>query len=305
MRWNWRKSGRSGRSALLLAALVSFTPSLLRAQLLPQGAADTHFCEPAAPLPGPANPAGVRGSGAGQGPAQDDGAAVPAVEKVRVLSRTFPTSSTRLYSLDTRYGRVEVNVWDRPEIRTDVAIITRAETEAQAQELQDMIEVQLLARDPATGGVSARTRFGALPRECRSRVKLYEVNYTVWVPRNNPLALHTAFGEISLTGDLTGATELAVEYGRLRTARLEGPRNSLKVSNGRATVPYARRATIEAAYAKVRLTEGGAVEAAEQLLRHRHWAGERPDHAQQVRRRGPGHRPEPAGFVGLLAFQHR
>ena len=131
------------------------------------------------------------------------------MEKVRKLSRTFPASATKLYTLDTRYGRVQVNVWNRAEVRTDVDIITRAETEEKAQELQDMIQVQIQDKDPVTGGIVARSRFGALPRECRSRTKLYEVNYTVWVPRNNPLALHNTFGEISLTGDLTGATELS------------------------------------------------------------------------------------------------
>ncbi|SDY52811.1 DUF4097 domain-containing protein [Hymenobacter psychrophilus] len=261
MLWFRTKSDWASQRRLALAALLSLGLGITQAQVLtPAGPADTHFCEPAAaPLPGQAGPATPRMSSA-QGPAQADGAATPAVEKVRKISRTFPTNPTKLYTLDTRYGRVEVNVWNRPEIRTDVTIITRADTDAKAQELQAMIEVELLARDPKTGGVSARSRFGELPRECRSQVKLYEVNYTVWVPANNPLALHNAFGEINLTADLTGATELAVEYGRLRTARLEGPRNSLKLTNARAAVPFARRAVIDASYAKVRLTEGGSVE---------------------------------------------
>ncbi|WP_126546653.1 hypothetical protein [Hymenobacter amundsenii] len=254
--------GGTGR-LLALAALLSVASPAARAQSGAGGGPNAHFYEPAAaPLPlagAPGQPDSCQGSMA-QGPQQDDGRPALAVEKVRKLSRTFPTSATKLYTLDTRYGRVQVNVWNRPEIRTDVDIITRAETEEKAQELQAMIEVEILGRDPATGGVSARSRFGALPQECRSRVKLYEVNYTVWVPKNNPLALHNAFGGISLTGDLTGATELTVEYGHLRTARLEGPRNTLRLTNARAAVPYAGRAVIEASYANVRLTEAGTVE---------------------------------------------
>ncbi|UPL48409.1 hypothetical protein [Hymenobacter sublimis] len=197
--------------------------------------------------------------GSGQGP-QDEAQPTPAVEKVRKLSRTFPASATKLYTLDTRYGRVQVNVWNRAEIRTDVDIITRAETEEKAQQLQDMIQVQLQDQDPVTGGITARSRFGAMPRECWSRTKLYEVNYTVWVPKDTPLALHNTFGEISLTSDLTGATELAIEYGSLRTARLEGPRNSIRVGNAQCAVPYARRVTVDASYSKLRLAEGGTVE---------------------------------------------
>ncbi|NVO31392.1 hypothetical protein [Hymenobacter lapidiphilus] len=265
MHWFRMMNDRASQFGLALTALLSLNLSTAQAQVVaPSGPADAHFCEPApAALAGQSGPLVPRAStaqGPDQGPSQNDGVAVPAVEKVRTLSRTFPTSPTKLYTLDTRYGRVEINVWNRPEIRTDVTIITRAETDAKAQELQAMIEVELLARDPKTGGISARSRFGELPRECRSQVKLYEVNYTVWVPANNPLALHNAFGQISVTGDLTGATELAVEYGRLRTARLEGPRNSLKLTNARASVPFVRRAVIDASYAKLRLTEGGSVE---------------------------------------------
>ncbi|AHJ99131.1 DUF4097 family beta strand repeat-containing protein [Hymenobacter swuensis] len=220
-------------------------PDALLAQFTEQGTPDARQGSP--------------GQGAAQGP-QEEAQPTPAVEKVRKLSRTFPASATKLYTLDTRYGRVQVNVWNRPEIRTDVDIITRAETEEKAQQLQEMIQVQLQDKDPATGGIVARSRFGAMPRECWSRTKLYEVNYTVWVPKNTPLAVHNTFGEISVTGDLTGATELAIEYGSLRTARLDGPRNTVRVGNAQCAIPYARRATIEASYSKLRLTEGGIVE---------------------------------------------
>ncbi|MBT9391940.1 hypothetical protein KLP40_02085 [Hymenobacter sp. NST-14] len=247
-----------GRS-LVLAALLSLTGAAGYAQAPAASPTEVHFYEPGpAAQPGQGLPEG-HAAGSTQGP-QEEGQPPLAVEKVRKLSRTFPASATKLYTLDTRYGRVQVNVWNRAEVRTDVDIITRAETEEKAQELQNMIQVQLLDKDPVTGGIVARSRFGALPRECRSRTRLYEVNYTVWVPCNNPLALHNTFGEISLTGDLTGATELSIEYGSLRTARLEGPRNTLNVRNAQCAVPYARRAVIEASYAKVRLTEGGVVE---------------------------------------------
>ncbi len=50
-----------------------------------------------------------------------------------------------------------------------------------------MIQVQLLESDPATGGISVQSTFGAMPRGCASRQRLYEVNYTVWLPKNTIL----------------------------------------------------------------------------------------------------------------------
>ncbi|QJX46089.1 DUF4097 family beta strand repeat protein [Hymenobacter taeanensis] len=192
-----------------------------------------------------------------QGP-QDD-AQAPTVEKVRRLSRTFKAMG-KPYTLDTRYGRVQVNVWSRNEVRTDVDIITRSDTEEKAQQLQEMINVQVAEKDPATDGISVKSRFGAMPRECWSRTKLYEVNYTVWVPKNTPLHLHNSFGEVILTGDVSGITDLAVEYGTLRTARLEGSRNLVRVNNGQCAMSYVRTASIDASYSKLRLTAGDVVD---------------------------------------------
>ncbi|TGD81312.1 DUF4097 family beta strand repeat-containing protein [Hymenobacter wooponensis] len=192
-----------------------------------------------------------------QGP-QDD-AQVPAVEKVRKVSRTFAANG-KPYTLDTRYGRVQVNVWSRNEVRTDVDIITRSDTEEKAQQLQDMIQVQVQETDPATAGISVKSRFGAMPRECWSRTKLYEVNYTVWVPKNTPLHLYNTFGEVILTGDVSGVTDLAVEYGSLRTARLDGPRNLVRINNGQCAIPYVRKASLDASYSKLRLTAGDVVD---------------------------------------------
>ncbi|WP_324675737.1 hypothetical protein [Hymenobacter sp. GOD-10R] len=181
-------------------------------------------------------------------------------EKSRKVSRTFAVSANQPYLLETRYGRVQINVWNRNEIRTDAEIITHADTDQKAQQLQDMIDVQMVRHDAASGGVAVRSKFGAIPHECWSRRRLYEVNYTVWLPKNTPLKVSNTFGEISISSDLTGSTELAVEYGALRTGRLEGSQNVLRVSNGQAAVPFARRASIEASYSKLRLTEAVTVE---------------------------------------------
>jgi len=181
-------------------------------------------------------------------------------EKSRKLSRTFAVSANQPYLLETRYGRVQINIWDRNEIRTDAEIITHADTDQKAQQLQDMIDVQMVRKDPATGGITVHSKFGAMPHECWSRRRLYEVNYTVWLPKNTPLKVSNTFGEISIGGDLTNQAELIVEYGSLRTGRLEGPQSLVRISNGQASIPFARRTSVEACYSKLRLTEAVTVD---------------------------------------------
>ncbi|QNH62945.1 hypothetical protein [Hymenobacter sediminicola] len=255
---------------LLTGAMLLAGSAVSYAQLVPIATAEHYYSLPsneAAPLPLQGGPAdGQNGQGpqpttpqGPQGP-QEETSVAPAIEKTRRLSRTFAVPAGKPYALDTRYGRVQVNVWSRNEVRTDVDIITRADTEDKAQLLQDMIQVQLLENDPVTGGVSARSRFGAMPSGCWSRTKLYEVNYTVWVPKNTPLHVFNTFGDVTISGDLTGPTELTVEYGTLRTGRLDGGQNLVRVGNGQASVAYTRRASIDASYSRLRLDAGQTVD---------------------------------------------
>ncbi|MCR5888635.1 hypothetical protein LRS06_12840 [Hymenobacter sp. J193] len=194
-----------------------------------------------------------------QGPQAEP--ATPTIEKSRKLSRTFRAPLTKPFLLNTRYGRVQINVWTRKEVRTDVDIITRADSEEKAQELQEMIQVALLENDPTTnGGITVRSKFGAMPGGCWSRQRLFEVNYTVWLPKNQALAVANTFGDVSITGDLTAPVDLSMEYGTLRTGRLEGSANVVHVKNGSASLEYVNRATLDANYAKLRLDAGEVVE---------------------------------------------
>ncbi|UOQ72436.1 hypothetical protein [Hymenobacter cellulosilyticus] len=118
-----------------------------------------HYDEAAEP-----EQAGQNGAqGPQQGPQQEEASnAVPAAEKSRKLSRTY-AAANKPYSLDTRYGRVQINTWSRNEVRTDVEIITRADTDEKAQQLLDMIQVQMTDADATTGGIVFRSKFGAMP----------------------------------------------------------------------------------------------------------------------------------------------
>jgi hypothetical protein len=182
------------------------------------------------------------------------------VEQRRRLSRSYAVpKGGRPFSLDTRYGRVQINPWGKHEIRVEAELVARSETELGARQVLDALGVQWLDYDAKTGGVAVSTQFGPLLRG-RAGGCRYEVNYTVWLPRTTALRVHNNFGEVSIAGDLTGPTELAVEYGGLRTGRLDGPRNLLRIGNGDCSVAFAGRASIDASYARLRLDEGTTVD---------------------------------------------
>ena len=193
-------------------------------------------------------------------PTEDPAAGRAQIEQRRRLSRRFAVPAAgRAFSLDTRYGRVQVNPWGKAEIRVEAELVARAETDEGARLVLDALGVQWLDYDARTGGVAVSTQLGPALRG-RAGGCRYEVNYTVWLPRATALRVHNSFGEVALTGDLSGPTDLAVEYGTLRTARLEGPRNLVRIGNGDCAIAFAGRATIDASYARLRLDRGTVVD---------------------------------------------
>ena len=195
-------------------------------------------------------------------PNQADGqeAATLQIEQRRRLSRSYAVPKAgRAFSLDTRYGRVQINPWNKREIKVEAELVARSETDAGARLVLDALGVQWLEYDAKTGGVAVSTQFGPALRG-RAGGCRYEVNYTIWLPRSTALRVYNSFGEVAVAGDLTGPVELAVEYGALRTGRLQGPRNFVRIGNGDCTIAFAGYASIDASYARLRLDEGTTVD---------------------------------------------
>ena len=118
------------------------------------------------------------------------------VEQRRRVSRSYAVPKTgRAFSLDTRYGRVQINPWNKREIKVEAELVARSETDAGARQVLDALGVQWLDYDAKTGGVAVSTQFGPALRG-RAGGCRYEVNYTVWLPRTTALRVHNSFGEV-------------------------------------------------------------------------------------------------------------
>ena len=189
-------------------------------------------------------------------PAQDQ--SPPPVEQRRRIIRTLQLAKAgAVFALDTRYGRVKINAWNKQEVRIEAELVARAETPAAAAQLLAGLGVQVLDYDARTGGVAVSSQFGqGLRGKCSGGGCRYEVNYTVWLPATAALRITAAFADVTVADDWQGPTQLRVSYGALRTGRLLGGRSLVHIDNGDATVPYARQATLEAEYGRLRLDGG-------------------------------------------------
>ena len=236
---------RASRSRAWGVALVLFLVWLAVGEAWAQGperGPETYYLAP------------VTGSG------QND--ATPPIEQRRRFSRSLRVAKPgQSFSLTTRYGHVRVNTWNKPEMKVEAELIARAETPAAAAQLLDGLGVQWLDYDARTGGIAVSSQFGpGLKGRCSGAGCRYEVNYTVWLPGTTALILKTSFVDVTVAGDWQGPMQLDVNYGTLRTARLNGTGNVVRIANGDATLPFVQQALLQADYARLRLDAGEQIE---------------------------------------------
>ncbi len=232
--------------ALLIIVMV---PALVQAQHAPQAP-----CPPAAPAAGPL----VKVVGpeflamlSHQGPhinQNQDAEAAYDSEKRKTFEKIYKVSSSDMLSIENKFGKVHINTWDKNEIKVQVNIITRASSEQKAQEILDNISIS----DKREGKLIALKTIMEPMRISGNTQKSFEINYTVYMPDDNPIAVKNSFGDVYLAA-FKGKADISVKYGSLKTGRLNNSANSVKLAYGSGNCGYINGGNIEVSYSDMTL----------------------------------------------------
>jgi hypothetical protein len=177
----------------------------------------------------------------------------PLVEKKRTYSKSYPLSASERVSLSNQFGELKIIPWDKPEIRVDVTIVTRASTDALAQRIMDKIRIE----DGKTGeGVYFRTKMNDMKGDWGNKKGEYkeqgmQIDYAVYMPSSATLKAANSFGPMVIP-DYRGAVELESKFGRLATGKLQNPK-SILVEFGSANIGGANGGTITVKFSKAEI----------------------------------------------------
>ncbi|GAB4395206.1 MAG: hypothetical protein OHK0053_00960 [Microscillaceae bacterium] len=191
------------------------------------------------------------------------------VKQSKTLQHNFPVNGANSLSIINKYGQIHVNTAPVAQIQVKILITADAKNTETAQKILNGLDVkvqsgpQISLETVASLGwknlmneVQIQTLQGNQNVPVKGNTKAdYQVDYTVTMPENFPLNLNNRFGGIYL-GKHTGRLQLWLEYGSLKTHRLEG--NDKKIINvkfGNADIDYAEEAEITMAYSTLRLNQ--------------------------------------------------
>lgn len=166
--------------------------------------------------------------------------------KSKSHSRSYSISGSDKISLDNQFGDIKLVTWDKNEVKVDVSMTGKANEEDHAQEIVDRISIE----DSKSGGtVSFKTIIGKEKKSRSNTSQTFEINYTVYLPSNNPLKVANQFGDIILpdyrgeanisskfgslkAGKISNADDVTVEFGKAEIEQLNGGSLTIKFSEG-------------------------------------------------------------------------
>jgi hypothetical protein len=176
----------------------------------------------------------------------------PFAIKTKTYSKSYPLSSNEQVTLDNQFGEMKINTWDKNEIKVDVNIEARANTDELAQKIIDNIYIQ----DSKSGsGVSFVTKMKNQKNNWNNDNKKgyketgMKIDYVVYMPSGNPLTATNQFGAMfvpdfrgpvnltskfgSLTaGKLSNVKQINMEFGEARIESASGGKITLKFGKG-------------------------------------------------------------------------
>jgi hypothetical protein len=142
----------------------------------------------------------------------------PDVEKKKNYSKSYSLSGNEKVNINNQFGEVKINTWTKNEVKVDVTVTVKANTDEKAQSLLDNITIE----DSKDGeGVSFKTSLGKEENkgDNKNNHQSMEINYEVNMPAASPLNLQNQFGK-SFVPDMSGPLEITQKFGDLVAGNL-------------------------------------------------------------------------------------
>jgi len=173
-------------------------------------------------------------------------------EKTKKFSKSFRLAAGDQLAIENKFGKVHINTWDKPETTVEVVMTARSSSDSKAQALLDRISI-VVDENKTENEVLVKTQFENMNNWGGGK-QSFVINYTVNMPRNNPLRIKNSFGD-TYVAELNGKSNLQCSYGNLKADRLAHNDNYVKVAFGSGRVGYCKGGEVKVSYSNLEITE--------------------------------------------------
>lgn len=178
----------------------------------------------------------IMGSFAGQATENQE------VEKRKVIDRSYKVNDDTQLRITNKFGKIEINSWDKDEFSVNVEIVGKGKNAERAQNILDAIQLDI---EESTSEVSFSTDIDKMKNKNNEG---FEVNYTISMPQDNPLYIKNSFGDVYM-GDRNNNLDITVAYGSMKVGNVNGS-TDLKLSFGSGSISNVNSGDLEVKYSE-------------------------------------------------------
>lgn len=181
-------------------------------------------------------------------------------EKRKTLVKVYTVDARDQLSVDNQYGQVKINLWDRKEIRVDIAITANAPSDQRATDYLNAVTISEKREGSliTLRTVIDRSQFGSSnwnswrgkPGEKNS----IQIDYVVNMPKFNPLIVKNIFGNTDIASFQAPLT-VESRYGNFSAADLGNASNTIEVAYGNARIGKMDGGKMEVRYSDFNLEQ--------------------------------------------------
>lgn len=147
------------------------------------------------------------------------------VKETRV-DQTFNVSNNTKLSIENRFGKVHINTWEQSRIQAEVVVEVEG-SEASARDILDRINIEV---SESSGEIRIETDIAESNH--RGRNERFGINYTISMPRSNPLDVEHRHGDLYID-NINGDVAVDLAHGQIVAEELNGNSQiSLQHGNG-------------------------------------------------------------------------
>ena len=175
----------------------------------------------------------------------------------KTVEKEFSVGLTDKFKVSNKYGKVDIETWDKPQVSVKVVITINARNQEAANAAFDRIKIKF---DQGSGYTSAITELESKKSSWSSwwsggDSDNFRIDYSVNMPKGHSLDLSNKYGH-SHVAAFEGNGNFTVKYGDLFTQQIGG-NVELYLGYGNATMGSSEDVRAEVKYSKFRMEKIG------------------------------------------------
>jgi len=169
------------------------------------------------------------------------------------VKKEFTVGQDVKLNIETSFGKVHCNVWDKNFMTIDVLVSVEAQNDKEAERLLHQIEPVITGNSSV---VDIMTKIGNTGSSGKSTS--FSIDYTIHMPRSTTISVVNRFGDVYID-ESTGPVRINLEYGNLTINRLANPSSDVTLKFSTGTIHAAGNLKLNLEYSTLNLKKGADI----------------------------------------------